>query len=377
MSNQDCQTLRSRNPHAADARIQFFEQHPEFGEHIYVLDGKPLPGSVTGFIHSTWFPHFDPDDAIQKLKGGRNWNPQNQYWGMNNDEIKALWKQRGTDASGKGTDMHRNLELFWNDDDLGPHDETSAEWPLFCEFKQQVIDREGLVPFRSEWIAYDDKSRLAGSIDQLFQNPETNEVVIIDWKRCRQIKWENRYQSGTGPLKHMPDCNMTHYTLQLNCYKAMLEKNFGLKVREHNGMGLVFLHPAMEAGGFIGHPTIVWVSDRQSEISCMMRVRRRALKRLGKNCRSADQLTAEQIRMYKSGELDKTIQRFTMGPANHDDVRSKTLEPEPLVKSATHNHAPLVKSATHNPETANGVDLSEAEPAPKRSRVVLDDPDSD
>ena len=45
--------------------------------------------------------------------------------------------------------------------------------------------------------------------------------------------------STTECIEHLPDSNFWHYSLQLNTYKYMLEKNYNKKV---NGMYLVCLH---------------------------------------------------------------------------------------------------------------------------------------
>jgi hypothetical protein len=44
----------------------------------------------------------------------------------------------------------------------------------------------------------------------------------------------------TPCIKHMPDTNFWHYTLQLNTYKAIIEEKYGMKVV---GLCLVCLHP--------------------------------------------------------------------------------------------------------------------------------------
>jgi hypothetical protein len=64
--------------------------------------------------------------------------------------------------------------------------------------------------------------------------------LIYDWKRSKEIKAENRFQTGLGPLAHLPDCNYWHYSLQLNVYRWILETLYGLDVAE---MYLLILHP--------------------------------------------------------------------------------------------------------------------------------------
>ncbi len=42
----------------------------------------------------------------------------------------------------------------------------------------------------------------------------------------RTITTANRFQRGSGPCRFMPDCNFSHYTLQQNLYKWLLETNY-------------------------------------------------------------------------------------------------------------------------------------------------------
>ena len=51
---------------------------------------------------------------------------------------------------------------------------------------------------------------------------------------------ENSFQSGYGPVSHLPDTNYWHYTLQLNLYRWLLEKHYGVVISE---MALIVLHP--------------------------------------------------------------------------------------------------------------------------------------
>ena len=66
-------------------------------------------------------------------------------------------------------------------------------------------------------------------------------LEIYDWKRSKEIKRTNRWECGlTECVSHMPNSNYWLYSLQLNTYKAILERNYGKKV---TGMYLVCCHP--------------------------------------------------------------------------------------------------------------------------------------
>jgi len=226
----------------------------EFDEPSHVYSHKAHPGkrvtSVTTFIHHL-FPEFNADEAIRKMKGSRNWNSSNEYYGMSAQEIKDLWEVRRNEAAEKGTIMHNNIECFMNQPSLPPDythqmileligegEVQSTEWKYFLQFAK---DHPNMVPFRTEMRIFDCERGLAGSIDMIYKNVDDGTLSIYDWKRSKEIKRENKYATGVPPfLQHLPDCNFYHYSLQLNTYKALLELNYGVKVRD---LFLVVLHP--------------------------------------------------------------------------------------------------------------------------------------
>jgi ATP-dependent exoDNAse (exonuclease V) beta subunit len=97
-----------------------------------------------------------------------------------------------------------------------------------------------LVPYRSEWEVWSEEYKLAGSIDMVFYRKSDDSYVIYDWKRSKEIKMENSWESGHPPLDHLPNANYWHYTLQLNTYRWFLETYYGLKISD---MYLIILHP--------------------------------------------------------------------------------------------------------------------------------------
>jgi hypothetical protein len=101
--------LKDRNAHPRDARIRFDEL-----PHKYYIDGR-TDGciSCTTLIH-TFFGHFDADAVIENMVKSKNWK-QSKYYGSTPDEIKAQWDRERDAASTSGTNMHKNIELTYND----------------------------------------------------------------------------------------------------------------------------------------------------------------------------------------------------------------------------------------------------------------------
>jgi hypothetical protein len=228
------QSLARTNRHPRDLCIEFDEP-----THRYTVNGTCEKWiSCTGFLHM-FFPHFDPDAVIKKMMSGKNW-PNSKYYGMTAAEIKAQWSASGKDASEAGTAMHLGIEMFHNGAEhlIEPAVQDTKEWKYFQNFWKDCGD--DLVPYRTEWEVWSEDHRLAGSIDMIYYRKSTKDYVIYDWKRSKDIKVDNSFETGYPPVEHLPNTNYWHYTLQLNVYRWFLETLYGLKVSD---MYLIVLHP--------------------------------------------------------------------------------------------------------------------------------------
>jgi hypothetical protein len=101
----------------------------------------------------------------------------------------------------------------------------------------------------------------------LYMKPDGT-LAIYDWKRSEEIKTENRFQSGLGPVAHLPDTNYWHYSLQLNVYRYMIQKHYGYTVSE---LALVILHPINSSW------RVLKLNFMDEEVAGMMAARARAL----------------------------------------------------------------------------------------------------
>jgi len=224
------------NHHEKDENIVFDESN-----HIYTIlnDEKSKYTSVTTVVHSH-FPKFDSTEIINKMFNGKNWNPSNKYWGKSMDDIKNEWAENAKRVSTLGTELHYNIECFMNQE-VEPNDGfhvVREEWDYFLNF---VKDNPKLKPYRTEWMIYDEDLKIAGSIDMVYEN-EDGTLKIYDWKRCKDIVKVNNFNKYalTECINHLPDTNFWHYSLQLNIYKAILERKYNKIVTD---LYLVKLHP--------------------------------------------------------------------------------------------------------------------------------------
>ena len=249
--------LSKKNAHQRDSHISFDE-----GPHIYTIDGDSDYMSVTSW-NSTHFPKFDADSAISKMMDSPRW-PKSPYFGMTREEIKMKWKNDGIEASEAGTNMHYNIECFYNGIDV--EDDGSLEWKYFREFDEAVGNK--LTPYRTEWMVWDKELRLAGSVDMLFENPDGT-LQIYDWKRSKKVVKENKWASAiVDCISHLPDANFWKYSLQLNTYKWILEKNYGKKI---SNMFLVWLHPNNPGNSYLRYEVDSLPKEMEDLIKLRMR----------------------------------------------------------------------------------------------------------
>jgi hypothetical protein len=237
--------------HPRDSRITFVED-----THTYYID-KSSDGwkSCTTFIKSFFSP-FDPDTIITKMitSGSINKNYSNKL----SQEIKDAWTANGAQASGLGTTLHLCIENYFNRvPDPVPSDVT-YEWSLFERWWETASAE--LIPVRSEWRVFTEDYKISGSIDMIFELPNGH-YAIYDWKRSKEIKFENKYGKGLEPLTHLDDCNFNHYTLQLNLYQFILETKYDCIIDVRR---LVIMHPNNSEAIVIDCP------DRQNEIRSML-----------------------------------------------------------------------------------------------------------
>lgn len=224
--------LAVKNKHERDDNIKFFEEGHRY--EIKGIDSSPI--SVTTLIHKL-FPSFDPDTVIDKMMNGRNWK-SSKYYGMTKDEIKKKWNDDGEQASRLGTLMHADIERILNNED--PENPGTIELRHFESFWQQFQKTiVGFYPYRTEWLVYDEDKCVAGSIDCVLKNSDGH-LIILDWKRSKEIKLQNKYERGYGPLSSFDNCNYCHYSLQLNIYRHILETKYKQRVV---GTYIVVLHP--------------------------------------------------------------------------------------------------------------------------------------
>lgn len=224
--------LSTLNPHPRDANIIFEETGHKYT--IKGLDGHPV--STTTLIHVFFNPFVAAIVAEQCIQ-----NSASEYFfkvdpNMKDEkqiaEAREKWKQSVIDewenSSKLGTAMHADIENYFNG--LIVKNPDSVEFKYFMLFWNEFQrTNPGWKPYRTEWLIYDEDKKLAGSVDFTIVN-QNGDLVIMDWKRSKKIRKTGFNKWGKAPFTDLPDCNYSHYTLQLNIYRHVLETRYGKRV---------------------------------------------------------------------------------------------------------------------------------------------------
>jgi hypothetical protein len=192
--------------------------------HTYTVDGDSSYTSVTTLLKS-WFKPFDADKCLRSLKAHPN-----KYDGMSDEAIKEKWTKEGEEASALGTALHADIEKFFQ----GVH--VMNDSPEYSYFLRMISDLNPKV-HKVEWRLCDHSIKLIGTIDFASVNKDGT-LDLYDWKRSKDINKSYGF-SILEELSHIPASKYWQYTLQLNMYKHLAEKN-GHKVRR---MYIVCFHP--------------------------------------------------------------------------------------------------------------------------------------
>jgi hypothetical protein len=104
---------------------------------------------------------------------------------------------------------------------------------------------------------------IAGTVDLLARSRKDGSILILDWKTNKSIDRENRWKKfGLDPIRHVPDLNYWHYSLQLSLYQYLLA--FGKYVPEGSKFKRAIIHLTET-----GHD-IIQLPDLTSEIKDMV-----------------------------------------------------------------------------------------------------------
>lgn len=230
---------------------------------VDLLDGQPVSSSVTQLV-SKFFSSFDQDLIISKMMNGNKW-PREGY--INKDgtpfteeQIRNRWDSIGLNGRNRGTWMHANIERYFNG---LPSAEDLPEFKQFRAFVDSEIKANGVMPYRTEWSISGKDENICGTVDFIGQLPDKT-FMLVDWKRMQNLNdsLSNLYgNTAKDPFSNYDDCDGVKYLVQLNIYKYLLEKYYGIEI---SSTKLVCFHPNQKE-----EFKQIDVPDMQTEVAAM------------------------------------------------------------------------------------------------------------
>lgn len=249
--------------------------------HVYsVLDVEsnkwiPLHFSVTKALELI-FDAFDADLVAKRVVESQRWKKNALYAQLNFDEagnardsktVQTLLKNHWKMKRDKGTALHEYIQShsrgqgtnFMFQPLSSIVDSPAPFVEPYCGVSQpnsptdSTVDRENILAFErftkqrerngwlllaSEYVVYSKEASIGGCIDAVFvpypSRPDL--IILVDWKRC-EIDYGTRYSPLNPNMRYehpytisFPKCNYWKYAFQLNIYRELFERMFGVIV---------------------------------------------------------------------------------------------------------------------------------------------------
>jgi hypothetical protein len=216
--------------------------------HTYDVYGKKYKSCTT--VLADYTNKFDVEAQSLRFSEKNN---------LDQDEVKAEWEEKRNIGGTKGSAVHLVAENYFKnketpyDDKIAAMDEEinrqyKVEVQMFKDFYSDYKDT--LVPVSLELVVYDEEYEIAGMVDCLFFNRDTNELEIWDYKTNKNMRTQNFYGKHNGtdkmkyPLNKFDDCEYNKFSFQLETYKNIIERNTNIK---------------------LGQSRLVWLSHKNSD----------------------------------------------------------------------------------------------------------------
>lgn len=204
----------------------------EESTHSYYYNDSRVKYSVTQFIHK-FFEEFDSYTISKKYA---------EKHGLNQQGVLDEWEKSGKISALSGTIIHSFLENAKRGKTFDIDYSAAIKESLYEEVKQRV---ETLLP-QAKAFHQDTLNRLfpiqleytvgiediiAGNIDLLCWNQKVQEFQIWDYKNLKDFSTTNNFgKRCKHSFRHLPDCHLSKYSIQLNMYKAILQRVIGIKI---------------------------------------------------------------------------------------------------------------------------------------------------
>ena len=186
--------------------------------HSYYYEGKKCKGVTT--LLNKYYKPFDKDywSGIVSLRDGKT-----------QMEVLKEWSEKAEKSMEFGKKIHLYAENYVLKKQL-PQILTEKE----ANYTSQIVrffEKTELKPVDVECKICSTEHLIAGTVDLVMKN-RSDDIFIMDWKTNEKINVVNDYgQMLLPPFEDLQDCELTKYSLQLGCYKKILELD-GINVKK-------------------------------------------------------------------------------------------------------------------------------------------------
>lgn len=217
--------------------IKFFEKN-----HRYEVDGEKALMSVSGLI-SKYEKPFDSKKIAARIANRDNLPIQ---------YILEEWNFNKEYSCHKGSQLHLYIENFLErrhsslnrDSIINFLSNFSSRKTEEDYYKDVIYHIRNFINFyewwkqdhiliKSEFVIGDKKTKICGTIDNLSYNKKTKSFSIFDYKTNKKIERQNSFgEKMLYELSHLDKCEYIKYSLQLNLYKEIFERNCDFKIED-------------------------------------------------------------------------------------------------------------------------------------------------
>ena len=153
-----------------------------------------------------------------------------KYVDMTAVGVRSYWRRHELDARSRKRlkdALHVAMRAYFDARDISVRI-APPELIYFAQF-QQYARRKAWRPYRNDWPVFDDERGLVGCLDAAYKS-RGGGLVLVVWKRQRQIRKKNTADRAGEPLQRCADCDFVRYGLHLHLYKYILETYYDQKV---------------------------------------------------------------------------------------------------------------------------------------------------
>ncbi len=194
---------------------------------------KALDMFYSNFDYNKFKRTFTINEVIYTIPEVLSWKPNLLDEKL---RIQKQWSDKAYASTVLGSAIHNYIEFFYANKIYNPGKEVvklhkeryKIGIKLFNLFYKKTKDY--LIPVKSEFVVADKEFMIGGMIDQLFYNTKTNMLEIWDWKTNEKIDKSNQWNKMKSIFRKFDECESIKYSIQLNTYKYILEKNTNLKI---------------------------------------------------------------------------------------------------------------------------------------------------